>query len=340
MRARMIGRMQAAADFLGPGAIETNKYQSEIFDLVKRRGVFGQRIQQTPATGQPSRYFEQTAIPTAGTTDPRAIVATASQPERQEMVVSLKCMVAQVNFGIFDVEVNQQQGQFAYLEAKDLTDGVDGVLKLHDQQLWTGNDTSLVMPTTNNYFGVSGQIVNATFIEPQGASAVVPGFTQNFVIAASGSLIDGIKTQVAGMVARTDFEVKPSALYANPVSLNLIDQEAKTFQLYMNEAEIQPGVIVKAIPTQAGLLPLIPEPFVTVSSPGQINPATNSLYKQYEFLILSEEFIEYHWLTTPVPRVFQLGLVGNLAAQFVILKFGAVVVKGASYAHAHGYTVR
>ena len=111
MRARMIGRMQAAADFLGPGAIETNKYQSEIFDLVKRRGVFlGERIQQTPATGQPSRYFEQTAIPTAGTTDPRAITATASQPERQEMVVSLKCMVAQVNFGIFDVEVNQQQG--------------------------------------------------------------------------------------------------------------------------------------------------------------------------------------------------------------------------------------
>ena len=339
MRARMIGRMQAAADFLGPGAIETNKYQSEIFDLVKRRGVFGQRIQQTPATGQPSRYFEQDAIPTASTTDPRVIAATASQPERQEMVVSLKCMVAQVNFGIFDVEVNQQQGQFAYLEAKDLTDGVDGVLKLHDQQLWTGNDTSLVMPTTLNYFGVSGQILNAAFLEPQGASAVVPGFTQNFVIAASGSLIDGIKTQVAGMVARTDFEVKPSALYANPVSLDLIDREAKTFQLYYNETEIQPGVIVKAIPTQAGLLPLIPEAFITVSNSVGLN-AAGQTNKQYEFLILSEDFVEYHWLTTPVPRVFQLGLVGNLAAQFVILKFGAPVVKGASYAHSHGMTIR
>ena len=156
--------------------------------------------------------------------------------------------------------------------------------------------------------------MNATFIEPQGAGAVVPGFTQNFTISASGSLIDGIKTQVAGMVARTDFEVKLSALYANPVSLNLIDQEAKTFQLYMNETEIQPGVIVKAIPTQAGLLPLIPEPFITVYQ--TLGPGAT---KQYEFLILSEEFVEYHWLTTPVPRVFQLGLVGNLAAQFVIL---------------------
>src|SRR4051812_45476919 len=131
MRARMIGRMQAAADFLGPGAIETNRYQSEIFDMVKRRGVFGQRVQQTPATGQPSRYFEQTKIPGATNTDPRIIAAVADQSERQEMVVSLKAMVSQINFGIFDVEVNQQQGQFAYLEAKDLTDAVDGVLKLH-----------------------------------------------------------------------------------------------------------------------------------------------------------------------------------------------------------------
>jgi hypothetical protein len=339
MRARMIGRMQAAADFLGPGAIETNKYQSEIFDMVKRRGVFGQRIQQTPATGQPSRYFEQTAIPGANNTDPRNIAAIATQPERQEMVVNLKCMVGQVNFGIFDVEVNQQQGQFAFLEAKDLTDGVDGVLKLHDQQLWTGNDTNLVMPTTLQYFGVSGQILNAAFIEPQGAAAVVPGFTQDFVISASGSIVDGIKTQVSGMVARTDFEVKPSALYANPVTLDLIDREAKSFQLYYNETEIQPGVIVKAIPTQAGLLPLIPEAFITVSQSVGLN-SVGQPNKQYEMLILSEEFVEYHWLTTPVPRVFQLGLVGNLAAQFVILKFGAPVVKGASYAHSHGMTIR
>ena len=332
MRARMIGRMQAAADFLGPGAIETNRYQSEIFDMVKRRGVFGQRIQQTPATGQPSRYFEQTKIPGATNTDPRAIAATADQPERQEMVVSLKCIVSAINFGIFDVEVNQQQGQFAYLEAKDLTDAVDGVLKLHDQQLWTGNDTSLVQPTTLQYFGTSGQILNAPFITPIGTSAVVPGFTQNFVVASTGSIIDAIKTQVAGMVSRTDFETKPSALYASPVTLDLIDREAKTLQLYYNETEIQPGVIVRAIPTQAGLLPLIPEPFIPVLASGN--------NKQYEMLIISEEFVEYHWLTTPVPRVFQLGLTGNLAAQFTILKFGAVVVKGASYAHSHGYTLR
>ncbi len=43
--------------------------------------------------------------------------------------------------------------------------------------------------------------------------------------------------------------------------------------------------------------------------------------------------IEYHWLTDPNPRVFQLGLTGSLASQMVVVKFGAIVVKGASYAH-------
>ena len=37
--------LHAAADFLGPGAIEVNRYQSEITDIVRRRGVFGQRVQ-------------------------------------------------------------------------------------------------------------------------------------------------------------------------------------------------------------------------------------------------------------------------------------------------------
>lgn len=324
-----VGTVSAAADFLAPGAIEINRYQAEILDLVRRRFVLGQRINQTPATGQPSRYFEQLAIPTATFTDPRVITQTASQPQRVEKVVTLKALVAQINYSMFDVEINQQQGQFAYLEAKDLTDTVDSVLKLHDTNLWTGSDTDLIVPTTNQYFGISGQIANAPFI----GTAPIAGFTQNFVVGSTASLIDAVKTQVAGMVSRTDFEVKPSAFYANPLTLDLFDQEAKTLQLYYNETEVIPGVIVKAIPTQAGLLPLVPDASIPV-----LNAPTN--HKQYEFFILSEEFIEYHWLTSPVPRVFQLGLLGNLAAQFVVIKFGSVVVKAPSYAHSHGLTVR
>jgi hypothetical protein len=54
---------------------------------------------------------------------------------------------------------------------------------------------------------------------------------------------------------------------------------------------------------------------------------------QLPVYIVSEDLIEYHWLTSPTPRVFQLGTPSSLTSQMVVVKFGAVVVKGANYAH-------
>src|SRR5260370_22620576 len=155
--------LYASADYLGPGAIEIDRYQTEILDIVRRRGAFGQRVQQVPATGHPSRFFEETAIPalTAAQAfvDPRNIAPTVGSPTRIELAVPLKALVSQLNYNLFDLEVTAQQSQFAYLQAKDLADAVDGLLRTHDVALWNGNDTSLGSPTTTQYFGVIGQIV-------------------------------------------------------------------------------------------------------------------------------------------------------------------------------------
>src|SRR6202021_2368180 len=114
--------IHGAADYLGPGAIEVPLYQSEITDLVRRRGIFGQRIKQVPATGHPSRFFEETMIPspaaTSGFVDPRNIVAPIVSPTRLERSVPLKALVAQINYNLFDIELGQQQSQFAYMQAK------------------------------------------------------------------------------------------------------------------------------------------------------------------------------------------------------------------------------
>lgn len=317
------GTMGAAADYMGPGAIEINRYQTEITDMVRRRLPFGQKIEQTPATGQPSRYFEQLAIPSAAFVDPRVLSATASQPQRVERYLTLKAITAQINYGLFDVEVNQQQGQFTFLEAKDLNDTVDGVLKLHDTNLWSGSDTDLLLPTTTQYYGVSGQIFTG--------NATTNGNT-TLAVSSTGSLVDGVKLQIARMANRQDFEVRPSAFYTSPLMLDLFDREAKTLQLYFNQVEILPGVVVNAIPTQMGILPLVGDPAITVWPFG-----SQSIYTGF---IVSEDMIEYHYLTDPLPRVFQLGLLGNLAAQYVVVKFGAVVVKGATYAHTALTTTR
>lgn len=316
MRAQFLD-LHAAADFMGPGAVEINRYQSEITDIVRRRGIFGQRIQQTPATGHPSRFFEQTAIPSPSAAsafvDPRNIAATTVMPTRVERSVPLKALVSQINYNLFDIEVGAQQSQFAFLQAKDLADAVDGLMRTHDAALWNGTDTSLSAPTTTQYYGVAGQIAAG------GNSAT---------IGANESIVDGLKEKVAEMVANSSYEVRPTAIYANPILLDLIDREMKSqFNVVLSTTEVAAGLRVKTLSTQAGELPLIPE--WTLGYTGTIGSGTAEL----PAYIVSEDMIEYHWLTDPNPRVFQLGLSGSLASQLVVVKFGAVVVKGASYAH-------
>jgi hypothetical protein len=316
MNAQFIN-LHAAADFLGPGAIEVNRYQNEITDIVRRRGAFGQRVKQVPGTGHPSRFFEETAIPSPTAAqafvDPRNIVATTQSPTRVERSVPLKALVSQINYNLFDLEVGSQQSQFAYLQAKDLADAVEGIMRTHDVALWNGTDTSLSTPTTQQYFGAIGQIV-------AGGNSTT--------IATTASIVDGLKSTIAQMVANSSFAVRPTAIYANPVLLDLIDREMKTeFNVVLNTVEITGGFRVKALSTQAGDLPLIPEWAIGYTGTPGSGSAVLPAY------IVSEDMIEYHWLTDPNPRVFQLGVPGSLASQNVVVKFGGVVVKGASYAH-------
>ena len=308
--------IHAAADFIGPGAVELPLYQNEIFDICRRSSPFGQRIKQVPATGHPSRFFEETALPTpgaAGFVNPRSIVAPTVSPTRVERSVPLKAIVAQINYNLFDVELGQQQQQFAYLQAKDLADTVSGVMVTHDVALWNGNDTSLSSPTTTQYMGVTAQIA-------AGGNTVT--------VSTSMKIVDTIKTTVAQMVASTGFRVRPTAIYANPVLLDLIDQEMKTeFNVVLNTDQITAGFRVKMLSTQAGDLPLIPDWSLGYTGTPGSGSAVLPAY------IVTEDLIEYHWLGDPAPRIFQLGLPNSLTYQYVAVKFGAPVVKGASYAH-------
>ncbi|MGB8889142.1 MAG: hypothetical protein WCC87_20605 [Candidatus Korobacteraceae bacterium] len=316
MKAQFVN-LQAAADYMGPGAVEVELYQSEITDIVRRRGAFGQRIKQVPATGHPSRFFEETGIPSPSAAnafvDPRNIVPTLVTPTRVERSVPLKCLVSQINYNVFDMEVGSQQSQFAYLQAKDLADSVEGLLRTHDVALWNGTDTSLSNPTTPQYFGACGQIAAG------GNTAT---------ISTTSSIVDGLKSTIAQMVANTNYEVRPTAIYSNPVLLDLIDREMKTeFNVVLSSTQVAGGLTVKTLSTQAGELPLIPEwslPYTGVPGSGSA---------QLPVYIVTEDMIEYHWLTNPTPRIFRLGTPSSLASQMVVVKFGAIVVKGANYAH-------
>lgn len=297
--------MKAAADFLGNGAIEVQVYEPEILDLVRRRGVFGQRINYVPATGHPHRYFEQTAIPTGAFGDPRSISPSPSSPTRIENSVNLTSVVGQINFGLFDVEVTRQQDLFPQLVAKDLHDLVQGVLLVEDKALWNGTGSSNQFTGLLNYSGMT-------------TGTIAPG----------ASIIDAIRSQVSQMINNQTYTVMPTAIYLSPIAWFQLEQEIKGNSYYVvGTQEVAAGVHVQTLITAAGPLPMIADWAIPQLTGG----ATGA---QYPIVITTESLIEFPYIGSQNPRVFQLGLLSDLASKFVVIQFGTMVVKGASYAHA------
>jgi len=311
--------MRAAADTLANGAIEVNMYESEIADLVRRESIFIDRVPSPPASGSPHRYFEQTGIVSAGFTTPSNISPTPGGATRVERSAALKAISAQSNFGLFDVQVTQQQGQFAYVEAKDVEDITNSCVVTAASAVWNGTDTSLTTPSTNQYMGLLRQITNQS------------------QVGLGASIIDAIKAKVANIVANPTYKVRPTAIYVNPILGDYIDREAKASSLKMSEVVVG-GVTVTALETQAGRLPLITEaylPATTDTSYGFTTPGAGN--SNYFAVIVTEPWIEMPFINpagSKLPQLFQLGLLAGLQKQFVAVWFNTVIAKGPSYAHA------
>lgn len=309
-----------ANDALVPGAIEIPKFQTLVVDLLRRSSSALNRFPHVPATGIIHRYFEQTAYSTGTFTTATALTPVVSNPTRVERGVVVKAQVNQTNITHFDMEVSRQQGQFEYITAKDITDIVNGILKTSASAIWTGTDTSLTSPTTNQYVGLLTQI------------------TLQATIAPGASIVDGLKRQVATMVGNQTFAPMPTAIFANPLLLDYIDQEAKAQQVTFGEATQVGGITVKTIRTQAGDLPLIPDAYMPTASGSAYGfPAAPAGNQNYFAVIVSEPMVEMPYIASdgdPKPRIFQLGLTSNLAGQYVGVLYDCIVAKGASYAHS------
>lgn len=319
-RGNTLQALTAAADYSGPGALEVPVFEREIVDIIRRESPMLAITEHNPATGHPHRYFEQIAIATASSNDPRNLAATASGPTRVERAAFIKATVAQSNLSLFDRDVTEQQGQFESLQAKDVEDIITAIIVWRANMFWAGTDTSLLMPTTLQWVGALEQI------------------TQQATIPNGTSIIDGLKTMVATMMANKIFKPKPTAIALNPLLIDKIEKEAKASHIELRTKEIVAGVTVKYLATQAGELPLIPDPYMPTDSTGKYgfsNPGSG--LNNYYAAILTMPLVEIVYIgkgTNGKPRIFQLGLTGNLAGQFVGVQFDALLLKGYSYAHA------
>ena len=141
--------IHAAADYMGPGAIEVPLYQTEITDIVPAARHL-RAAHQAGAGDRPSfALLRGDGNPQPAATRLRRSAQhrrPAGKPDPGGAQRTAEGLVSQINYNLFDIEVGTQQNQFAYLQAKDLADSVEGVLRTHDVALWNGNDTSLATP--------------------------------------------------------------------------------------------------------------------------------------------------------------------------------------------------
>lgn len=308
----------AATQFQGPGALITDDYQKEITDILRRKSVLDGRIEYVPATGDISTYYEQNTINGGDFVDPRNPSATATSNQKTPHGVKIKALTNQVNFGHYDVTLGRQQNNFADLQAKDLNDMLNGIALAHGKALWRGNDTNLSAPTTLQYVGLASQITNT------------------FTVGVGSSIVSAIQAKVAAMAGSEKYEILNTAVYIHPIAHYHMTEEVRMAVESGKMSDpfgktVVAGLEVQTIMTAAGLLPIIPDPFI----PSNVN-VTNSGNTDYGIAIVTEPMLEYHYVGEKGMFLFELGTTNNLKEQFVGIKYGAPVAKGPSYAHAYG----
>ncbi len=313
-------RIDAAVADLNQGHyIEMPEFQPGMMDMLRRDYTILSRINATPATGYPSRYWEQTKLPdNSGFIDVRGggTGYTGYSKDtldedygRVEKSLYLKAIVSGIKFTLFDKEVVQQQGQMEFLLAKDMADMTVTTLRKMNNGLWNGAATTVIDTTSKEYCGIITQI---------GAAKATIASTDT-----TTKIPTVIREQVAKGVANTTWDARPTAIYANPMSIHILEEElSKEVNWSRNDSymELVPGVRVPAIVTQAGRLPIIPDPFIPVASVAGKDT--------HSFIVMNESLLEYHYLTSFLPRTFKMGINTSLTDNYLQLAFGAPVLKG------------
>lgn len=315
---------------------EFPQFQPGLLDLLRRKVTILNRIQAVPS-GPIFRYKEQTKLPSnAQFVDTRTGVAGGSYGLTTvdadhgyvERAAFLKAMVSRISFTLFDKEAMMTQGQDSFLLTKAMNDAAFDFLKVQNQAIWTGSDTSLSAPTTQQYMGILNQITTNVAI----SSPVVP--TNATAATGDNYVTDAVRDQIATLESNLTWDAYPTAIYANPLTINFINKQ-EWFRkgnmniLNANTMEIAQGFKVGTISTMRGDLPLIPDPYIPVVA----GSGANAGKMVHQLVAVNENLIERPYMTAPAPRTFKMSISPTLVDDYLMILFDSIVVKGADHAH-------
>jgi hypothetical protein len=171
--------------------------------------------------------------------------------------------------------------------------------------------------------GVLKQITTGITI----TSPVIP--TNATAATGDNYITDALCDQIAALEADTNWEAYPTAFYANPLTIQVINKQERfrkgvNYNLNLDSMEISAGFSVPKVTTMRGDIPIIPDAFIPVTGTGT---------KVHKIVAVNENLIERHYLTSPAPRIFKMSMTPTLIDDYVAVLFDTIIVKGADHAH-------
>lgn len=310
--AQSLDALQAAVT-LANGAILIDDYDTVIFDDVLREFPMWERIDKRLAPGDVTGGFDQTAVGNARSADPRSLGYTAASPTRaQRTARSIKAIVRNLEFGMFDVSVYQQQGRrFGNLEGKDVDDMVTSAMRKWQTEAYEGS--------------VSGDATEFDGLRTLLSSGALS-------ISAAQSVVDRLDSIIVDMMNTSTRGVRPTAVYCNAKVVQFISRE------YIKSGEKLPmlpmmigGNVMQVpyLPTAAGNLPLIVDPF---------NASVSGTPTTYPTFIVTENLLSWQYVMPlgmpgPEPKTFQIAPTNQIVQQYTTVMFGALEILGAANHH-------
>ncbi len=304
-----IARLKAAGTppniSYGEGFLTYDYYNPVIFDDLLRKFLVWDLLTKHPANSDFTTGFLQSAIGAARMVDKNTLTFSATTATRSAHTpIEIKAITSDRNLGMYKRSLYNQMGQrLGDLSAKDVKDILTSIFAVWNDKLYTGT--------------VSG---SATDFE--GLKILIGSGT---TVSATTSIVKSVQQKVVDMMNSTTKQVMPTHILANPATAYSMTQEQQKMKIGADwvgspSTVVIQGVQLQAINTQAGLLPIIPDPFI---------PVTVGTPNNYPLFIISNDKLRWEYVEPlgqagPEPKVFEFPQTTILDTPYKGIMFGAL----------------
>lgn len=291
----------------GEGFIVHDAYERTIFDDLRRKfPMWGSGAYENhPANSDFTTGFLQSAIGAARAVDKNTLTFSATTETRSARTpIEIKAITSDRNFGMYKRSLYSQMGSlYGDLTAKDIKDIYTAMIAEWQRQFYAGDATGSPL----EFDGLKKLLATGP------------------TISAGVSIIKTIQAKVVTMMNSTTKMVMPTHILANPVTAYQITQEQQKMKIGAdwvaapNSTFVQ-GVPARTLDTQAGVLPIISDPF---------NPVISGTTNVYSLFIVSADKLRWEYVEPlgqagPEPKVFEFPMTTILDTPYKSIMFGAL----------------